>query len=383
MSKAKGNQPPTGFSDLPSLAKHLRGVLKQKQRVVLFAYNGTGKTRLSMAFKDLGRNDDKHDTLYFNAFTEDLFTWDNDLEGDSDRVLRMNTASRFFAGLRELEMESRIRDLLNRHADYDFRIDYEEGVVTFSRDVVVGGKSQRTDHIKVSRGEERLFQWCFFLAVAQLAIDGEGAYDWVKYIYVDDPISSLDENNVVAVANQLADVLKNTPSNAGAAGSQQAIKLVISTHHYLFFNLICNELGGKARMWFLHGGNSGFQLLGTGKVPRYHHVAVLKELVDAEQTGKIYSYHFNMLRGLLERTATFHGFSQWSDCLPSDPDDADGAVRARLVNLLSHGNYSLYEPVELLPDNKNNFKKMLDGFMQSYHFNLGTAGTSPIVGTTP
>ena len=25
----------------------------------------------------------KRDTLYFNAFTEDLFTWDNDLEDDA------------------------------------------------------------------------------------------------------------------------------------------------------------------------------------------------------------------------------------------------------------------------------------------------------------
>lgn len=383
MTEAERKQRPARFSDLPSLAKHLRDVLEQKQRVVLFAYNGTGKTRLSMEFKDLGRKGDKHDTLYFNAFTEDLFTWDNDLERDSDRVMRMNTASRFFAGLRELEMESRIRHLLSRHADYDFRIDYEEGVVSFSRDVIVDGKSQRTDHIKVSRGEERLFQWCFFLAVAELVIDREGAYDWVKYIYVDDPISSLDENNVVAVANQLAEVLKNAPENADAAGLQQTIRLVISTHHYLFFNLICNELSGKPRTYFLHRGADGFSLLGTGKVPRYHHVAVLKELVDAEQTGKIYSYHFNMLRGLLERTATFHGFTQWSECLPRDPDDKDGAVRARLVNLLSHGNYSLYEPVELLPDNKDYFKKMLDGFMQKYHFNLTNDRASATSGATP
>lgn len=371
------------FNDLPSLAKHLRAALEEKRRVVLFAYNGSGKTRLSMAFKDLGRVDDKHDTLYFNAFTEDLFTWDNDLEGDSNRVLRMNTASRFFNGLQELEMESRIRQLLSRHTDYDFRIDYEKGTVTFNRDVIAGGQNQRADNIKISRGEERLFQWCFFLAVAQLAIDGEGAYDWVKYIYVDDPISSLDENNVVAVANQLANVLKNAPASDSSTNSRPPIKLVISTHHYLFFNLICNELGGNARMWFLHHADGGFQLLGTGKVPRYHHVAVLKELIGAEQSGKIYAYHFNMLRGVLERTATFHGFTQWSDCLPHDPDDKDGNVRARLVNLLSHGNYSLYEPVELLPDNKDYFKKMLDGFMQTYHFNIGGASGTAATGTTP
>lgn len=95
------------FADLPALAKHLRGVLRQKKYVLLFAYNGTGKTRLSMAFKNEGKRSDKRDTLYFNAFTEDLFSWNNDLEGDSDRELRMNTASRFFDGLQEFASSPR------------------------------------------------------------------------------------------------------------------------------------------------------------------------------------------------------------------------------------------------------------------------------------
>ena len=31
------------------------------------------------------------DTLYFNAFTEDLFPWDNDLDDDSERKLKINS----------------------------------------------------------------------------------------------------------------------------------------------------------------------------------------------------------------------------------------------------------------------------------------------------
>ncbi len=47
--------------------------------LLIYAYNGTGETRLSMAFKDkwkTTRQGDRargRDTLYFNAFTEDLF----------------------------------------------------------------------------------------------------------------------------------------------------------------------------------------------------------------------------------------------------------------------------------------------------------------------
>ena len=71
----------TPFADLNALAAHFRAELATKKYILLYAYNGTGKTRLSTAFKDLGKNGDERDTLYFNAFTEDLFSWHNDLDG--------------------------------------------------------------------------------------------------------------------------------------------------------------------------------------------------------------------------------------------------------------------------------------------------------------
>src|SRR5215213_8475939 len=121
-------------NDLNSLATYLRRKFKDKnpsnpqlpkyKYILLYAYNGTGKTRLSVEFKNAGKQGGQGDTLYFNAFTEDLFTWDNDLEGDSQRMLKFNAASRFFAGTKELEMENRIRPFLVRYADFDFRIDY-------------------------------------------------------------------------------------------------------------------------------------------------------------------------------------------------------------------------------------------------------------------
>ena len=136
-----------------------------------------------MAFKEAGkRNGTERDTLYFNAFTEDLFTWDNDLAGDSKRALKINSASLFFSGLEELEMESRIRKFLDRYGDFDFSIDYEQWTISFSREVTRkerdGIKLETIENIKVSRGEENIFIWCFFLAIAQLAMDGAEAYSW-------------------------------------------------------------------------------------------------------------------------------------------------------------------------------------------------------------
>ncbi|MEM9470008.1 MAG: AAA family ATPase, partial [Pseudomonadota bacterium] len=220
----------TQFATIDIIVNHLRTELKSKKTILLFAYNGTGKTRLSMAFKEQGKKDGDRDTLYFNAFTEDLFSWDNDLDGDSERKLKLNKDSEFFKGLDELEMDNRIRPFLNRYVDFDFRIDTDEWVVRFSRELKTDDSTEIFENIKVSRGEENIFIWCFFLAVVQLAMDKDiEAYSWVKYIYIDDPISSLDENNAVAVAHHLAQLLKE---------KENMLKTIISSHHTLFFNVL-------------------------------------------------------------------------------------------------------------------------------------------------
>lgn len=354
------------YPNLSELAFYLRLQLKQKKYVLLFAYNGTGKTRLSMEFKNIGKQGDIGDTLYFNAFTEDLFTWDNDLQGDSERVLKLNHTSRFFAGLDELEMESRIRPFLHRYADFDFAIDYDKWAVSFSREILVGESTETIENIKVSRGEENLFIWCFFLTIVQLVIDGAEAYQWVKHIYIDDPISSLDDNNVIAVASDLASLLKN---------GKDRINAVVSSHHALFFNVMHNELeAGKSKKtasYFLSQpkGAANYTLRYTNATPFFHHVAMLTELYQAEKSGQLYTYHFNMLRSVLEKSASFHGFKNFSACIKQDDDDPDGVLHARLINILSHGNYSLYEPQEMLEENKAYFKKILDDFLNRYPFN--------------
>lgn len=88
------------YTSLRGLVTRLRDDLNGggQDFVLLYAYNGTGKTRLTMEFKDAGKRKNKGqpDTLYFNAFTEDLFRWDNDLENDRERRLHINNDSKFF-----------------------------------------------------------------------------------------------------------------------------------------------------------------------------------------------------------------------------------------------------------------------------------------------
>ena len=352
------------FASIKEIAEYFRMLLDEKKYIVLFAYNGTGKTRLSVEFKSMGQNLNEEtgektaDTLYYNAFTEDLFYWDNDLENDTERLLKLNSNSRFFAGLRELEMESRIRPLLQRYADFDFNIDYEKSAVSFFREVLIEETPQQVENIKVSRGEENIFVWCFFLAIVQLVVDNVESYNWVKYIYVDDPISSLDDNNVIAVASHLAQLM-----------SGNDVKVIVSSHHTLFFNVLCNEIN-KAEQLFLqkNTANGSYLLKDTTKTPFFHHVALLKELKKASDSGALYTYHFNILRSILEKTASFHGYPHFSSCIRKS-DEENEPVYTRIVNLLSHGNYSLFEPREMVEENKQHFKNILNNFLEDYNFN--------------
>ncbi|MEI8209273.1 MAG: AAA family ATPase [Methylococcales bacterium] len=384
------------FADLNAVATHLREKLAEKKYILLFAYNGTGKTRLSMAFKDLGKtvtarpmtvNDNVNDaltieevqpdTLYFNAFTEDLFYWDNDLESDSNRELRLNTSSRFFSGLLGTAIDTNIRNLLHRYVDFDFKIKTKEieikdddqlikqtiTYVSFEREVLSNGTSVIIDNIKISRGEENIFIWCFFLAVAQIALDKEegSPYEWVRNIYIDDPISSLDDNYAIAVANHLGQLLKD---------SNGEVKTVISSHHSLFFNVMCNELKSAVKYMLLsHESSVSYSLKDTSDTPFFHHVAVLKLLNKAAKRNEIYTYHFGMLRNLMEKAASFHGFNNLSDFIKRDTDDPDGILHHRIIQLLNHGGYSHFEPQELMEENKQHFKKILAKFMADYEFN--------------
>lgn len=349
----------TPFSKLEDLAIHLRTSLESKNHALLFAHNGVGKTRLSMAFKEAIDNSKKRDTLYFNAFTEDLFSWDNDLEHNQNPVLKINKNSRFVAGLEEMDMDNRIRPLISRYAHFHFRITYDDWTVSFFEN-----EDPKAPPIKISRGEENTFIWCFFLAIAQLAIDKQEPYEWVKYLYIDDPISSLDDNNAIVVAADLARLL---------LGKDNAVKTVISSHHALFFNVMWNELNKKPKplSYFLsHEEPSDRYLLReTGDTPFFHHVALLQQIHEAAESGKLYTYHFNILRSILEKTATFHGFERFSACITSNDSGLDDSVHTRMLNLLSHGNYSLFEPKEMVEENKQHFKKILNGFIENYHFN--------------
>ena len=348
------------YKNLTKLAQKLRNDCKDIHCVLLYAYNRTGKTRLSMEFKNQGKRkgEGAPDTLYFNAFTEDLFVWHNDLDGDTDRRLKINENSKFFKGLTELALDETIAGYLSRYADFEFDIDYSTWAVTFRK----GDNEQ----IKISRGEENIFIWCLFMAICERVIDGHPSYQWAKHLYIDDPISSLDDNNAIAVACDLAALIRKAAIGRDVNGEQNPLKTIFSSHHALFFNVLCNELRRtrenqetvKLKRYFLHRPDSDgvFTLRATGDTPYFHHVATLAELRKCSQEGTLYTYHFNALRSILEKTASFFGHEDLRVCLAGLEDEA---LYNRALNLLSHGKYAINEPVEMGDDNKQLFRRIL------------------------
>jgi hypothetical protein len=375
------------YQSLRTLVTRLRDDLnnptKPTHLVLLYAYNRTGKTRLSMEFKDAGKRKNKGnaDTLYFNAYTEDLFTWDNDLEGDAIRHLQLNPDSSFFNGLKDLALDETIAGYLDRYADFDFDVDYTDWKVSFRK-----GESP---NIKISRGEQNIFIWCLFMAICERMLDGHISYQTYKYLYIDDPISSLDDNNAISVACDLANMLRRAASWQAGHGEASPIKIVFSSHHALFFNVMCNELGRQKngspkinlKRYFLHrpGAEGFYTLRATDDTPYFHHVATLAELQRAAdpKKGKLYTFHFNALRSVMEKTASFFGHPDIAFCLKALNNVEDLALYNRALNLLSHGKYAIHDPVEMGEDNQELFRRILRDFVTAFQFALPEVGEQP------
>ena len=71
------------------------------------------------------------------------------------------------------------------------------------------------------------------------------------------------------------------------------------------------------------------------------------------------------LSTLLRELPWSHNLAIFSRCKTTGDE-----LYARALNLMSHETYSLYQPVELVEDNKQLFRQILDAFLQRYKFEL-------------
>ena len=248
---------------------------------LIYAFNGTGKTRLSREFKQLiapkadgDEGDEEADRpelsrnkiLYYNAFTEDLFYWDNDLEGDADPKLKIQPNSFTDWILKDQGQDRNIITNFQRYAsekltprfneEYIVKVKDDKEItvkafseVTFSLE---RGDDEHSGNLKISKGEESNFIWSIFYTLLEQVVTilnigdpGEretNDFDQLEYVFIDDPVSSLDENHLIELAVNLAGLIKSSSfSNDGKKG----LKFIVTTHSPLFYNVLFNELNGK------------------------------------------------------------------------------------------------------------------------------------------
>jgi hypothetical protein len=236
---------------LTEIAQQLLDANKKVQ--LIYAFNGTGKTRLSREFKNLiAPKTDAEDgqqselsqkkVLYYNAFTEDLFYWDNDLNGDAEPRLKIQPNSFTKWVLVDQGKEQNVTSIFQHYTDDkltpNFSSDFSEVSFSFER-----GNNEHERHIKISKGEENNFVWSVFqslmeqliseLNIAEPESRSTDAFDDLEYVFIDDPVSSLDENHLIELAVNLASLIRSSTSD---------LKFIITTHNSVCYNVLYNEL---------------------------------------------------------------------------------------------------------------------------------------------
>ncbi|EXE38068.1 AAA family ATPase [Acinetobacter baumannii] len=347
---------------------------------LIYAFNGTGKTRLSREFKNLiasklsnGRDEvssTREKILYYNAFTEDLFYWDNDLEGDSKPKLKIqpNTYTNWlFTLLKDLGQDGNIvkyfQHYTNDKLTPSFSADLTEVTFTFER-----GDDENSQTLKISKGEESNFIWSVFytlldqvitiLNVAEPTDRETNEFDQLEYVFIDDPVSSLDENHLIELAVNLANLIKSSQSN---------LKFVITTHSPLFYNVLYNELKNKS-CYLLEKFEDGSYALAekhgdSNKSFSYH--LYLKETIEKAIAEKnVQKYHFTLLRNLYEKTASFLGYPKWSELLPDDKE----AYFNRIIQFTSHSTLSNIAVSEPSDPEKKTVELLLNHLVSNYGY---------------
>ncbi|EMM97775.1 AAA domain protein [Leptospira interrogans serovar Zanoni str. LT2156] len=378
------------------IAKLLKDADQKVQ--LLYAFNGTGKTRLSREFKQLvapKNNRDEADQaesshnkiLYYNAFTEDLFFWDNDLEKDAEPKLKIQSNS-FTDWI--LKDQGQDRNIITNFQHYTnekltprFKEAYtvkdkneqevivkEFSEVTFS---LTRGNEERSGNLKISKGEESNFIWSIFYSLLEQVISvlnvidsseqETDQFDQLEYVFIDDPVSSLDENHLIELAAELIQ------------SSKSDIRFLITTHNPLFYNVLHNEFKKDTFKKYIlkKQEDESYELANQSTdSPFSYHLHLKAELEKAIETGQLHKYHFNFLRNILEKTSTFVGLERWEDLLPKTEDGGPNPYEVRIINFSSHSKHSDNEVVEVPDEHRRILSFLVKKLDEMYRLRMRT-----------
>ncbi|MGL5103411.1 MAG: AAA family ATPase [Plesiomonas sp.] len=360
---------------------------------LIYAFNGSGKTRLSKEVKNIVApliedvNEEETEPsrtkiLYYNAFTEDLFYWDNDLQNNTEPKLKIQPNSFTNWVLKDEGQDQNIITNFQKYYDNKLTPHFNEeyllkdddpsskveafSEVTFS---FQRGNDEVAENIKISKGEESGFVWSFFYTLLELVIEtlnspvderGTEQFNKLEYVFIDDPVSSLDENHLIDLAASLAKLIKSSDSSR--------LKFIITTHNPLFYNVLHNEFN-RAKKFILKKLDDGSHELipQNTDAPFSYHLQLKADLEKAIQSGQLHKYHFNFLRNILEKTSTFLGYEKWGELLPN----VEGSVEnpyARIINIYSHSEHASEEVSTISDEHKRVLGYLVNQLDEMYRF---------------
>ena len=162
------------------------------------------------------------------------------------------------------------------------------------------------------------------------------------YVFIDDPVSSLDDNHLIELAVNISELIKSSKFEISN------LKFVITTHNPLFFNVLYNEIGLKVGYLLSKQEDETFELIekkGDSNKSFSYHLFLKQTIQEAIDNNTIQKYHFTLLRNLYEKTANFLGYPEWKRLLPEDRQ----TYYNRIIQFTSHSTLSnevIAEPSE-------------------------------------
>jgi hypothetical protein len=364
----------TEFNNITEVSEEIKAKLdsssNKKKVITLYAFNGTGKTRISNEFTVLNNSDNEDNepkikVLCYSAFLEDLFSWNNE-----NYTLSFASHSWEAKLIKDQGLEKNIienfQKILNTKTEPFF--DLEKGKIRFN---IPSGDDKSKTNIKISRGEESIFIWSIFQTILETVINelnvnennrSTDLFNDLEYIIIDDPVSSIDDTRIITLAMEITQLLESCKE-------ENNFKFLITTHHPLFYNVLMNffkrDNECKDFKYILSKNNSKLELEDLGDSPFGYHLLVKDEIKNAIETENIQKYHFNLFRGLLEKTANFLGLSNWDNCINGENKNEF----IRLLNLYSHNKLEPMEYRDVSDKDKALFKKQFTEFIENFKYN--------------
>ena len=354
--------------DLAQIARQIKDA--PENIFLIYAFNATGKTRLSVEYKEVARNEQGHQTgVYYNAFSEDLFVWDNE-------HIRLNVVSsslnQYHSQLNEVDVMEKLKPY---HPKYDFIFQFHDNPEQGLDSISFFMKGDEEQHpVKISRGEERIFIWCFFLALIEVdSWTGEQS----DYFFIDDPVSSMDDHNIFITAFTLMNLIEK---------HFEKKKIIITTHHIGLATILSDWLSkgekadkfkakrkketNKYKISILENTEEQYELSNPRNSVLLYHLRVLQILDTAIQEDSLEVYHLALLRQILENIASFLGVGQFQYVLQQIGFTEESGRMADIINALTHQKVYYPQVGVMVPDNKQILVDVFNALMGKYHFVL-------------